>query len=92
MIFHCSGQAKVVVEPSLHPQQYPHLYPLEDPGELESEDEDELIQVKKKEKERYEERERNLLTLLPSAARRKEKPRVLHEISLIGNNDVIGMV
>ena len=86
------GQAKLVVEPSQHSHQYPQLYPLQDPDDNLTDDEDEFLQVKKKEKEKYNEHERNLILVAPSATRRKEKPRVCHEISLIGVNETIGTV
>ena len=85
------GQAKLVVEPSQHSHQYPMMYPLEDPEDMLTDDEDELLQGRKKEKEKYNEHERNLIAIAPSATRRKEKPRVCHEISLIGVNDIIGI-
>ena len=67
------------------------MYPLEDPEDMLTDDEDELLQGRKKEKEKYNEHERNLIAIAPSATRRKEKPRVCHEISLIGVNDIIGI-
>ena len=79
------------MEPSQHPHQYPVMYPLEDPEDMLTDDEDELLQGRKKEKEKYNEHERNLIAIAPSATRRKEKPRVCHEISLIGVNDIIGI-
>ena len=42
-LFDPRGQAKIVVDPSLHESQYPNLYPLEDPDKMKSENEDEFI-------------------------------------------------
>ena len=80
------------MEPSQHSHQYPLLYPLLDSDDNLTDEEDEFLKVKKKEKEKYNEHERNLIMVAPSATRRKEKPRVCYEISLIGVNDIIGTV
>ncbi len=91
---------KLVVEPALHPQQYPSLYPLlQDEDGLQPagaggagvRDGDDLEFVERRRRALYDLHTRSQTNLLPSSVRRKEKPRVCHEISLIGPNDIIGL-